>query len=89
MPRQVTYLSDPRTRQQTMMDISEVEQTAKLLSQLKRNDPLKKEQREKLINSIKTLNEHLGLGAPLRQMGQRSSSYHTAMPPSPNRRTTN
>ena len=58
-------------RTQSILDREEKEETLKLLMRLKKNAPLKIEQREKLLESIKTLNEKMGVGA--KPQSQRTS----------------
>jgi len=50
-------------RTQTIMNQAEKEQTLKLLMDLKKNDPLKHEQRLKLVESIRALNDQMKIGA--------------------------
>jgi len=63
-------------RSKSIMDREEREATLKLLIDLKKNNPLDEEQRQKLIESVKTLNTELKLGAKLDVPQKRSTNIN-------------
>ncbi len=62
------------------MDQAEREEMYKMLYQLKKHDPLRRDQRAKLVESIRTLNQQMGIGVKLAYPRPRG---HVSVPPSP------